>query len=63
LTDLHFFEIEVGGAKPLIARESATYMPVLHSPYCGAFGSNYIDMTRLNLIFLPTRTSLFTYVR
>jgi len=51
LTDLHFFEIEVGGAKPLIARESATYMPVLHSPYCGASGSNYIDMTRLNLIF------------
>jgi hypothetical protein len=24
------FEIEVGGAKPLIAHESATYMPVLH---------------------------------
>ena len=42
----------MGGAKPLIARESATYTPDLHSPYCGVFGSSYIYMTRLNLIFL-----------
>jgi len=51
LTGLQFFEIEGGDAKPLIARESATCKPVLRSQYCGAFGSSYIDMTRVNLIF------------